>query len=186
MEKRNLICYLQEIPEFRRRAGLRHPLSSVLLIVIMAKMSGCHSFRSMGDFVERHRVALAAYFQPKNDRLPSFLTIRKVLQGLDFRLLFDAFHQWAAQYIDPESLIHIDGKSIRSTVSNYDNAQPDFTALVSAYCSQSGQVIAAQAYQNATESEVNVGQNLLKQLNMSGQTYSFDALHCKKNASINR
>lgn len=182
MEKRNLICYLSEIPDFRRQAGLRHKLGPVLLMVIMAKMSGCHSFRSMGDFVHRHQRDLITYFKPRKDRLPSFLTIRKVLQGLDFRLLFDAFRNWSLQYLEPQSLISLDGKSIRSTVSDYDNAQQDFTALVSAYCSQSGRVIAAAAYQNAEQSEISVVQSLLAQLDLQGPTYSLDALHCKKNA----
>jgi len=186
MKKKSLIEHLSAIPEFRRKAGLRHPLGPVLLMVIMAKMSGFYSYRSIGDFIERHREALVSYFEPKKGRLPSFLTVRQVLMRLDYSLLYEAFYNWAIQYVNPESLISIDGKSIRSTLSNPVDAQQDFIALVSAYCTQRGEVVAAEAYHNAKESEVAVVKRLLKKLDLPGQTYTLDALHCKKNFSPNR
>ena len=183
MEKKSLIEYLEAIPEFRRAAGLRHRLSHVLLMVIMANMSGCTGYRAIGDFIARHKEALITYFEPKKDRLPSFLTVRQVLTRMDYRAFYEAFFQWASQYVEPESIIAIDGKSIRSTVVNYNNAKQDFVALVSAYCIERGEVISAQAYQNAAESEVAVVQRLLATLDLRGNTYSFDALHCKKKRS---
>jgi hypothetical protein len=50
----SLIHYLEQIPDFRKSGGLRHPLSIVLLIVIMAIMSGEYGYRAMERFIERH------------------------------------------------------------------------------------------------------------------------------------
>jgi len=47
----SLIHYLEQIPDCRNRGGLRHPLPLVLLIVIMAIMSGEYDYRGMERFI---------------------------------------------------------------------------------------------------------------------------------------
>ena len=48
----SLIHYLEQIPDCRERGGLRHPLPLVLLIVIMAIMSGEYGYRGMERFID--------------------------------------------------------------------------------------------------------------------------------------
>ena len=52
---KNLIYYLEKIPDFREPRGCRHRLSVVLLIIILAIMSGELGYQAMSRFLERHR-----------------------------------------------------------------------------------------------------------------------------------
>jgi hypothetical protein len=48
----NLIEHLQQIPDFRRKQGLRYPLLAVLLITIMSIMSGRCRYREIAAFAK--------------------------------------------------------------------------------------------------------------------------------------
>ena len=53
---------------------------------------------------------------------------------LDYEELELVFNQWSKQYslIPSSEWISVDGKSLKNTVSNYDNAQQNFINCVSA------------------------------------------------------
>ena len=72
MMSNKLLETLTEIKDPRRGEGVRHPLPLVLIIVLMATMSGYFGYRGIGDFVIRNRKELLKYFKPKKNRLPSF------------------------------------------------------------------------------------------------------------------
>lgn len=76
-----------------------HPLSMVLMIFIMAAMSGFNGFRPTGDFIKKHKQELVKLFQPKNNRLPSFQTIARILENIDFDKLTNIFHRWASSRV---------------------------------------------------------------------------------------
>ncbi len=60
---------------------------------------------------------------------------------LDYNELQRFFNQWSQQYsIIPESeFVSMDGKSLKNTVSDYDNAQQNFINCVSAFSHQRGE-----------------------------------------------
>src|ERR1043166_10098560 len=98
-ESKNIVDYLQLIPDKRRGAGQRHDQTFVLLIVLMSAMSGYNGYRATGDFIRRNRKDLLKFLKPKKDRLPSFDTVRRVLQNIDFKDFSKQFHKWAMQYV---------------------------------------------------------------------------------------
>lgn len=77
----------------------------------------------------------------------------------------------------------MDGKSLRSTCVNHDDAQQNFMGVVSIYSQHQQVVIAQQDYQNKKESEISVVQHLLETLGIREVIFTFDALHCQKNVS---
>ena len=95
----NLIEQLNKLDDFREKGGKRHSLSLVLLIVIMATMSGYLSYRAMGDFVTRHEQALIDVLKVTKNRLPSYSTIRRVMMGIDFQQFTSIFNQWAMSMV---------------------------------------------------------------------------------------
>ncbi len=54
-------------------------------------------------------------------------------------------------------------------------------ALVSAYSSLHGVVIATQQFESNKSSELKVVQTMLTALNLEGVVFTLDALHCQKN-----
>jgi len=179
---RSIISYLEELPDSRRKAGQRHQQTFVLLLVLMSMMSGYHGYRSIGDFIKRNESELLSYFKPKKNRLPSFYTVRRVIQDLDFKRLSESFYRWASQYIDlsKNEWVHVDGKAMKGTVSDYDIDKQRFVNLVSLYSSSTGQVIAQGLVDNSKQSEIPVVQGLIGSLGLQGITFTLDALHCQK------
>ena len=182
MKKVNLIDYLNAVPDSRRQAGRRHDHTFILLIVIMGTMSGYIGYRAIGDFIERNRTDLLTCFKPDKDRLPSFDTVRRVIQNLDFTALSMQFYKWATKYIDVQQgeWVSIDGKAINGTVSGYGDDSQHFINLVSLYCSKQKMVLGNGRVVNSKESEIPVVQQLITALDITGVTFTLDALHCQK------
>ena len=179
---KSLIDYLKQIPDCRDAHGRRHPLWLVLLIIIMGIMSGYWGYRPLGRFVERHRRELIARLQIPKARVPSYSVIRRVMLNLDYQQLQLIFNQWSQQYslIPSSEWISLDGKSLKNTVTNYDNAQQNFINCVSAFSHQRKLVLGVKMMENKGESEINVVRGLIELLDLKGVVFTFDALHCQK------
>lgn len=179
---KTLIDYLKLIPDERSPHGLRHPLWLVLLIIIMGMMSGYWGYRQLGRFVERHRRELIARLQIPKARVPSYSVIRRVMVNLDYQELQRVFNQWSQQYslIPSSQWVSIDGKSLKNTVTNYDNAKQNFINCVSAFSHQRKLVLGVKMMENKESSEISIVRDLIELLDLKGVVFTFDALHCQK------
>ena len=181
-KSKSIVEYLRVIPDKRRGAGQRHDQTFILLIVLMGTMSGYRGYRGMGDFIERNEDDLLRYFKPKKNRLPSFDTVRRVIQDIDFEALSKQFHKWALQYVDisKSEWISIDGKAIAGTMSACHDNKQRFINLVSLYCSKQKIVIGNAFVDNSKESEMPAVRQLIEALDIKDVTFTLDALHCQK------
>ena len=179
---KSLIDYLKQIPDHRDSHGLRHPLWLVLLLIIMGMMSGYWGYRQLGRFVERHRRELIERLKIPKARVPSYSVLRRVMLKLDYKEVQKAFNQWSKQssLIPSSEWISVDGKSLKNTVSNYDNAKQNFINCVSAFSHQRKLVLGVKMMENKQESEINVVRDLIELLDLTGVVFTFDALHCQK------
>ncbi|MCP6761219.1 MAG: transposase family protein [Fischerella sp. CENA71] len=130
-----LIEELKKVRDFRTKKGQRHPLWFVLLLVIMGTMSGCLGYRSLGDFVKRHKQDLIATLDIPKERVPSYSTIRRVMMRVNFDNLTQVFNCWASQYVQlsESQWLSTDGKSIKATVLDYSSAYQSFISVVSMF-----------------------------------------------------
>ena len=182
MASKSIIAYFNEIPDPRRGAGQRHEQTLVLILMLMSTMSGYIGYRAIGDFIKRNKEALLKELQPKKSRLPSFDTVRRVIQGIDFSMISKQFQDWALQHVSlcDEDWVSIDGKAISGTVKNAATPHLQFVSLVSIYCSKQKLVIGNQQMVGKKDTEITVVQQLLKALKLEGVTFTLDALHCQK------
>jgi len=182
-----LVEYLAQVPDFRRREGRRYPLPTLLVMIIMAILSGQYGYREIARFLKANRDELVAHLGLKRKRMPSHVTIRTVLMKLDFEALNEAFQHWAQTHLQVASgdWVSVDAKAIGSTVTDYDNAYQDFVSLVSAFAQEQGTVLAMARYHNKDTSEVPLTRTLItamvEALDLEGVVFTLDALHCKKN-----
>ena len=102
--------------------------------------------------------------------------------NLDYKELQKVFNQWSKQYslIPSSEWISLDGKSLKNTVTNYDNAQQNFINSVSAFSHQRKLVLGVKMMSNKLESEINVVRDLIELLDLTGVVFTFDALDCQK------
>ncbi|MBD2744025.1 ISAs1 family transposase [Coleofasciculus sp. FACHB-1120] len=179
----SLIEHLQQIRDFRTQP--RYPLWVVLVLVLMGTMSNCLGYRALEDFVERHQKALLELMELPQTRLPSYSTIRRVMVRIDFLELTKAFNAWASETfgVSLSEQVAMDGKSIKASVKDYDNAYQDFVSVVSAFRIQQGVVVGLQPMHNRQESEIATVQSLLNVLQLKGVCFSMDALHAQKKPS---
>lgn len=180
--KKNLYKMLSQLEDHRRAQGRMHELRFTLILAIMSTMSGFHSLRAMGDFIEKNRKELIKTFKPKNNKLPSYLTINRVLQNVDFDKLTKIFHEWAISFvkIEDSEWISIDGKAIGGTVNALRVKEQKFINLVSVFSSKRKQVIQVGKINNGKESEIPKARELIKMLDLENVIFTMDALHCQK------
>jgi hypothetical protein len=180
----SLISKLRELKDLRRAEGTRHDLTTVLVITIMAFMSQIYTIRGIGKFSKRHKEDLIKCLNIKKNRIPSYPTVRRVLMNIDFTELTDKFKQWIIEnnLLQSEDWVSLDGKSIKSTVTNYNSPNQNFTSIVSAFAHNSGLILLSESYQNKKTSEIPVVENLVASLGLEGITFTMDALHSKKNS----
>lgn len=159
-----------------------HQLHTILVIVIMAIMSGYHGQRAAGDFVKKHRKELIKALKPKNKKLPSYQTIARVMQHLNYDECAEVFFAWAKTVVPlkPGDWISTDGKAICGTVAHANTSQQEFTNLVSIFANKSKQVL-TQGKVNDKASEIPLVVQLVKQIGLKKFVITADALHCQKN-----
>jgi len=180
----SLLDALSRIEDPREASGRRHSLSLILLIIIMAGMSGEWGYRGIGRFIERHRRELIKTLQIPQARVPSYSTVRRIMMELDFEQVGKVFNQWASQYVRAQDILAGDGKSLKSTVVNYDHKSQDFVTTISLFCQQRKIALGLKMSRNKQESQISVIRQLLEELDLPPVTVTLDALHTQKNSSV--
>jgi hypothetical protein len=180
-----LLECLSLIKEPRRRQGQRFEYHKLLMLIIMGMMRGCYHYREIARFCFYHQSELSRLLDITSKHMPSHATIRQLVLSLDFSSLQACFHTWAKQYvpIEENEWICIDGKSIKSTVSDSHNSYQNFVCLVSLFSQKREQIIFAERFENKEKSEASVEEQLIESLDLKGVIFTMDALHCKKNAA---
>lgn len=165
----------------RSRFGLRHELSNVLLMCTMGIMSGYYGYRELGRFMETHASEFQQIFRLLH-KVPTYVTIRAILQQVNFDSLNAAFNDWAGQYVSmcKGNTFAIDGKSIGSTITSYDNSYQNFVSLISVFAVQRGIVLRTGKIENKKASEIPTVRELIVALDVKGEVFTIDALHCQK------
>jgi len=189
----DLIALLSLVKDPRRQAGRRFRIDHLLLMCILAVMSGNYGYREIGRFVQTHFLFFIRYFGLRHG-VPSFITLRSILQLVDFESFNLAFNIWAGNYVGIESeqtqeqkeevkkkeVISIDGKAITASVKERNTSYQQFVSLVSAFASKRGVLLGCTPIENHKRSEIPAVQELITLLGLKGVLYSLDALHCQK------
>ena len=177
----SLIEHLQTIRDFRTQPD--YPLWVVLLLVVMGTMSGCTGYRPLAD-VDRHQTALLGLLELPGERLPSLSTLRRIMVRVNFVSFTDAFNAWAQETVAlaPAEHVALDGKSIKASVSDYDQPYQDFVSVVSVFRIAQGVVVGLETMRNRQTSEIKTVEVLLETLQLKGVCFSLDALHTQKNS----
>ena len=121
-----LWLHLRRVPDFRSRQGQRHPLPTVLAIVLASRLGGTKTPKESAEFAARlpleHLQRLGARSLAGTYRAPSYNTIRRVLQGVDPVRLEAECDAWMATQgaaRDPSEALARDGRAMRGS-SDHD------------------------------------------------------------------
>lgn len=182
----NLIEQLKQIPDYRKGKGKRHSLWLVIMLVLLGTLCGYRGYRPLADFSQQHWQSLGELLElPVNTRIPSYSTFRRVLHRVEFEPILGLFNRWTQMFIKltEQTWVAADGKSIKSTLTDYSESYQSFVTTVSAFTHESGVVLHLQVMDNKQTSEIAVVRQLIAALAGQPVVFTFDALHCQKKQS---
>jgi len=182
MNEFNLRQELKTLKDKRRGQAQQHKIDVVLMITIMATMSGYQGYRAIGDFALRYKNELIEYLGITKAKIPSFPTVRRVLMNIDHEQFGDIFTKWMQNYRAETTSettsrwISVDGKAIKGTKQKEEDKK--LAHLVSFFSRDSKEVIIAR--QTASKSnEIPLVQEMMKEFPLKEFILTMDALHCQ-------
>lgn len=180
----DLASYLKRIKDSRKRRGIRYRLETILILLILAKLSGQDKAYGIADWAQQRSEYLTEVLRLKYKRLPHHSTYRRVLtEEVDG----DELEQIVAEYLSQlprhgqDVVIAIDGKTVRGTITAED---PFGLHLLAAYLPGEGIVLMQMVVQKDKENEIVVAPKLLKCLDLRNKVVVGDAMHTQRQLSI--
>jgi len=173
----HLLDMLATLPDPRKEKGKRHPLRSILGLIVVGLMCGQGSYTAIAAWARRHPSLTKAlgFTHPIS---PCAATFHNLLKCLDPVRLEQILTQWVSGVFQatPElksrlTAVAIDGKSLRGSGTR-DNQQ---THLLAAVSHELGIPLAECAVSEKTN-EVPVSTELLKMFDVAGKVITTDAL----------
>ena len=73
---------LKEIKDERREQGRKYQLAEILMCSILAIISGAYSYRKIHTFIKKRVNELSDELNLNWDKVPSYTTIRAIIQGV--------------------------------------------------------------------------------------------------------
>ena len=177
-----LQSFLFEIKDHRRRQGRRYQQGHILLFSIFAILSGATSYRKVQAFIAGRYVTLNEIFELNWKRMPAYTTIRDIIQGTDSNELEHAFREHARSLEETpkeQQFVGCDGKVLKGSFDHFEDQKA--IQILSAFVSDSNIILAHEEIETKT-SEIPTAQYLMQRLDLTGCIFTFDALHCQKNA----
>jgi len=176
---RSLWRRLAALTDRRQRRGKRYALPLILLLIVLAKLSGEDRPSGIADWVRHRWAPLAAALALGLARAPHHNTYRRILARaiapgeLDAAAL--AFLRELGQ-VGESVLVSFDGKTLKGTI---DAEEPRGLHLLVAYLPQEG-IVLLQVPAGGKTNEIGVAPVLLEGLDLRGKIVAADALHTQR------
>jgi len=178
----SLYARLAEMTDKRKRRGIRYPLVTLLVMMVMAKLCGEDTPSGIAEWVKHRAEQFVDLLKLKRKKMPHHSTYRRVEEEIVNPEELEEVVSWVLserKYYGKQVLLSIDGKVLRGTL---DEAQQG-TYLLSAYLPQEGVVLMEIALEGKG-SEIPGAVQLLKMVDLREKVVMGDALHTQRAVSI--
>ena len=174
----NLRKELATLKDIRRGQAQQHKIDVVLMITIMATMSGYQGYRAIGDFAKRYKKQIVKYLELEKDRVPAYATVRRVIQEIDHKKFGNIFTKWMKHYMKKSNSqwIAVDGKAIKGTKQKEEDKK--LAHLVSFFASDSKEILIARKTASKSN-EIPLVQTMMDEFPLKDMIITLDALHCQ-------
>jgi len=178
MTEFNLRKELATLKDKRRGQAQQHKIDVVLMITIMATMSGYQGYRAIGDFAQRYKKQIVRYLRLPKDTVPAYATVRRVVQEVDHKKFGDIFTKWMKHYMKKSNSqwIAVDGKAIKGTKQKEEDKK--LAHLVSFFASDSQEILIARKTASKSN-EIPLVQMMMEEFPLKDMIITLDALHCQ-------
>lgn len=155
----------------------------MLLVAILAILSGQGSLLGMERFAKRHCKVLNEMLGTHVAKLPSDSTFRLLLAQHDVEGFEAMLQQWMAAQpgvTDTVETLVCDGKTLRGSIDQTASSAARFIAQVSLYSNSLGVAIAQNTYATDAGGEIAALRQLLDRVELEGLLVQADALHANR------
>ncbi len=174
-EVRSLLEALAQVTDQRSARGVRYDLAPVLVLMVLAKLSGEDRPSGIAHWVSLRASWLLNALGLLWKRTPHDATYRRLMAGaIDVEELAAVVSQFLqpAPASDAQVIINMDGKSLRGTIPA---GQTQGEHLLAAYHPEAG-VVLLQIAVGSKENEISAAPRLLQALDLSGKIITGDAM----------
>jgi hypothetical protein len=181
-----ILAAFADLPDVRQASGKRHQMTLCLALFTLAVTAGNRGFLAIGDWLNSYRQDLLELFNPPQQRLPSYSTIRRVLLNVNYQAYSAALARFFEVAPLPGETLAVDGKVLRGSyqleTDNPDSPPHPAIQLVSAYLVERGLIL--EPYQvDSKTNEIKALPEFIKLLAVKGVVFAFDAISTQKNVS---
>ena len=172
-----LIESFKKVPDFRVLGRVNHTLIDILVISVLAVISGREDWDEIADYGVMKEEWLRTFLELKNG-IPSHDTFNRVFQLLDAEAWEKAFREWIINAFDKDlgNLISIDGKT--SIGSKDGKLGKRAIHMVSAFASEQ-ELLLGQVATDEKSNEITAIPALLEDLDITDCLVTIDAMGCQ-------
>lgn len=178
----SLYAYLLKIADPRKAKGKRYTLSSLLILMLLAKLAGEDKPSGMAEWISHRKELWVEYEILAQPKTASHMTYRRVLQEMvspkEFEGIMQAYHRQRLKR-EQRIVLSIDGKSMRGTIPYGEQRG---VHLLAVYVPEQGLVL-AQAEVDKKENEIVIAPKIISQVALAGTIVIADAMHTQRSFS---
>jgi predicted transposase YbfD/YdcC len=171
----SLLAALAQVTDQRSARGVRYALAPVLVLMVLAKLSGADRPSGIAHWVSLRAPWLMKALGLLWKRTPHDATYRRLMaSAIDVEELAAVVSQFLrlATASDAQVIINMDGKSLRGTIPA---GQTHGEHLLAAYHPEAG-VVLLQIAVGSKENEISAAPRLLQAIDLSGKIVTRDAM----------
>lgn len=168
---------LSKITDKRKARGKLYRLETILMIIVLAKLSGEDKPRGMAEWGKNHGGEIVKLMHLKKSRMPSVNTYRRILAEVvcqeELERMVGRYNQ-AGQH---GKVYGLDGKAVRGMRKKDDEEWREY--MLSVYDIEQRKVL-SQVEVGCKENEITKAPKALECVEISGKVITGDAMHTQK------
>ena len=172
--QKQLLSHFEDLADPRGKQGVLHPFTSIVMIALLATISGAKGWEDIEIYGVSHEKWLSSFLALPFG-IPSADTYRRLFEKISPKAMERSFNSWLSSLaIDlGAQVIPIDGKKV---LGSYDrNQEQSALHLVSAWASEN-RLFLGQVKVEDKSNEITAIPALLELLNISGCIITIDAM----------
>jgi predicted transposase YbfD/YdcC len=175
-DKGSIYGRLQTLTDLRKARGKRYSLTTVLMIVLLAKLSGANSPTEIAEWGVYHQSEVEALLRIKLKRMPERSTYRRILAYKVYETEVERLVGEYNQDGERGTICALDGKALLG-MSKREDRTPEYA--LSVYDVTAGKTM-AQIEVGNKENEITKAPEVIVLAKIAGKVVTGDALHTQK------
>jgi predicted transposase YbfD/YdcC len=170
--------FFKDVPDPRMGDNCKFPLTSLLVMMLMAVVAGANNILAINDYAQEKRYLFRELLDL--NEIPQYNTFWWLITRMNPEKFASSFYKWVedVRVKDiPDKAIHIDGKCLRGALNRKGNHN---IHIVHAWSSKESLLI-GQLKTDEKSNEITAIPELLDLIDIEGATITIDAAGCQKN-----